>query len=322
VARFVPASKPDLAYDFARRIQTRLASLGFFETRNLKLISGAQLEDDRATTHRGMNAIRLKNPLNDEQDYLRPGLIPGMLATARRNVHQGNSDLRLFEMGRVFTAAPNGKEIEHEHLALLMSGLRAERSWHDGKPGDLDLFDLRSVLENLCSGVPVRFAAAEDERLLCPASIEIGSGKKPVKLGLAGIIPPVRARQLDIEAPIAVAELNMKKLAAALGEPVQFDELPRYPAVTRDIAIEAPASLENGAIESFFAGRNEPLLESFEMIDLFSDPTGEKLAADKRSITWSLTYRDANRTLESAEVDRAHSEILDSLKSKFPIEFR
>ncbi len=322
VARFSPSSKADAAYDFARRLQTQLAALGFHETRNLKLISGEQLADDRATSHRGMSPIRLKNPLNDEQDYLRPGLVPGLLATAARNVRFDQFDLRLFEMGRVFTATPKGGEVEHEHFALLMTGGRTARSWADNKPEAVDLFDLRGVLESLIPGVSFVPVEGEDERLLGAVSIEAGAGRKPTKLGLAGIVPPARTRELDIETPIVVAELNLKKLASVMSTGVRFEELPRFPPITRDIAMLAPASLPNGEVENFFAGLDEPLLVNFQLFDVFTDPSGEKLAADKKSLAYSLTYRAPDRTLASVEIDAAHGKILDSLRAKLPIELR
>jgi phenylalanyl-tRNA synthetase beta chain len=322
VARFSPSSKADAAYDLNRKFQTALAALGFHEARNLKLISGTQLADDRATSHRGMSPIRLKNPLNDEQDYLRPGLVPGLLATAARNVRFGHADLRLFEIGRVFTATPKGEEIEHEHLALLMSGARVERSWLDNKPGNLDLFDLRGVLERLIPGLNITPSDETDTRLLSPLSLEIGGGKKPVKIGLAGYLPPARARELDLPAPVVVAELNLKKLSAAFSQAVKFADLPRFPPMTRDIAMLAPASLPNGTVEAFFAGRDEPLLQGFALFDVFTDTTGQKLAADRKSLAYSLTYRASDRTLEAAEIDRVHAKILDSLRKELPVELR
>ncbi|NNE94309.1 MAG: phenylalanine--tRNA ligase subunit beta [Verrucomicrobiales bacterium] len=321
-APYTPASKADQSYDFSRKIQIRLSGLGFYETRNLKLIGEAELADDCATTHRGMSPIRLKNPLNDEQDYLRPGLVPGLLACAGRNVRFGNADLRLFETGRVFTATPKGDEIEHEHLALLMTGGRASRSWHDGKPDPVDLFDLRGVIESLCPGKDVKFKAIEDNRLLCAASIEIGSGKKAAKLGLAGFVPPGRAREFDLEKPVAVAEFNMKKLAAAITGDVKFAELPKFPGSSRDIAMLVPADLANTEVEAFFENRNEPLLVDFELFDVFQDPSGKKLASDKKSLAYSLLYRSPDRTLEAAEVETAHGKLLDSLKTELPVEFR
>ena len=321
VARFSPASKADVLYDFTRQLQQRLAGLGFHECRHIKLISDAQLADDVATQHRGMSEVRLKNPLNDEQNIMRPGIIPGLLSTAERNVRMGNTSLRLFEIGRVFTATPKADEIEHEHLGLLITGETANRSWHDPRPSDLDLFDLRGALENLAAPHALTLTPVEDPRLLLASEIRIGAQKK---LGLIGLLHPARARELGIDSPVLVAELNLKKLSAALGPGVTAVPLPRFPAISRDIALEAPADLANLDIENFFtaATNDEPLLVGAEMFDRFVDPSGEKLDAERKSITWSLTYRSPDRTLESAEVDAAHQSILENLKKSLPVEFR
>lgn len=320
-ATFSAASKADEAYDFMRSLQNRLSSLGFFETRNLKLISGAQLADDLTTTHRGMSPVRLKNPLNDEQDYLRPGLLPGLLASASRNQRFGRSDLRLFEMGRVFTAPPKGDEIEHEHLALLMTGARSSRSWTEGKPKALDIHDLRSALEQICPD-GLNLVPVDDARLLCACSIEIGQGKKAVKLGLAGIVPPTRARELDLSAPVLVAEVNMKKLMGARNTDLAHADLPKFPGSSRDVAMLVPKSLAAGTVAAFFSAHQEPLLQSVELFDLFEDPDGVKLAKDKKSLAYTILYRSPDRTLEGPEVEAAHAKLLSSLKSGLNVEFR
>ena len=323
-ARFAPHSKADTAYDLQQRIRNRLASIGFFETRNLKLISGRQLEDDIATSHRGMSPIQLKNPLNDDQDYLRPGLLPGLFATAGRNVRFGNPDLRLFEMGRVFVATPKGDEVEHEHLALVMTGKKHPSSWADEKPENLDIHDLRSALMVALGkrGENLVLNPVEDDRLLCAASLELGRGKKAVKLGLAGYLPPARARELDIETPVAVAELNLRKLASAPGGDITFEELPKFPGSSRDIAMVVPDDLTNETIATFFANHDEPLLVDAQLFDIFRDETGEKLEAGKKSIAWTLHYRSADHTLESSEVEKAHDKLLKALRKALPVEFR
>jgi len=320
-AWFSPASKADEAFDFSSKLFTRLSSLGFFESRNLKLISEAQLADDLATNHRGMSPVRLKNPLNDEQDYLRPGLVPGLLATAERNLRFGNPDLRLFETGRVFTATPKGGEVEHEHFALLMTGGRAPRSWAKGELEATDIHDLRAVLEQICPDGLV-LNPIDDDRLVAACSVEIGSGKKAAKLGIAGIVPPARARELGFATPIMVAELNLKKLAAATDDDIAFADLPKFPGSSRDVAMLVPAALGAGEVAAFFASHDEPLLQSVELFDVFSDSTGEKLPADKKSLAYSVTYRSERRTLEAKEVETAHAKLLDSLRSGLNVEFR
>jgi phenylalanyl-tRNA synthetase beta chain len=318
---FSPASKADKSYDFIRGVQNTLSQLGFFETRNLKLISEAQLADDVATSHRGMSPIRLKNPLNDEQDYLRPGIVPGLLASASRNQRFGNADVRLFESGRVFVATPKGGEVEHEHIALLMTGSRVARSWVDNFGAKLDIHDLRGALDAICPA-GLNFRPVEDDRMLCACSIEIGVGKKAAKLGLAGIVPPARARELGLDSAVVVAEINLKKLAAAKSEDLRYEELPKFPGSSRDMAMVVPSELQSGAIADYLAAYQEPLLQSVELFDLFEDPSGEKLEAGKKSLAYSVSYRSADRTLEAAEVETAHGKLLDSLKRELNVAFR
>ena len=86
--------------------------------------------------------------------------------------------------------------------------------------------------------------------------------------------------------------------------------------------MEAAMSLSSGEIESVLSAVQSPLLESFRLFDLFHDASGQHLDSDKKSLAYSLTYRDRTRTLESSEVDNAHAEILAELKAKLPVDFR
>ena len=324
VARFSEISRADEVHDFRAKIREKLGAYGFYETLNLKLISEDQLGDDFAANHRGMSPIRLKNPLNDDQDYLRPGLIPGLLASAGRNVRFGNSDLRLFEIGKVYTRAKKGGDVEQDHLALFMTGARTPPSWAENRPDPVDIHDLRAILEGLLGrhGKDLVFRPVEDSPLLGACSIEIGRGKKAPRIGMAGYLPPSRGRDLDIETPITVAEISVEKLRNALNAPVIFAELPRFPGSSRDIAMAVPADLPNESIAAFFDGYEEPLLAEASLFDVFRDETGEKLDRDKKSVAWTLLYRRADRTLEGDEVDQAHERLIQTLKKELPVEFR
>jgi phenylalanyl-tRNA synthetase beta chain len=86
--------------------------------------------------------------------------------------------------------------------------------------------------------------------------------------------------------------------------------------------MEVPATLPNADIESLLAKCDEALLVSFECFDVFSDPSGEKLAADRKSTAYRFHYRASDRTLKSGEVDAAHQKVLDSLSSKLGVKFR
>ena len=99
---------------------------------------------------------------------------------------------------------------------------------------------------------------------------------------------------------------------------MKFTGLQRFPSITRDVALEVPADLPNAKLTAFFGSVKEPLFAGAELFDVFADASGEKLATDKKSVAWSLTYKAPDRTLESKEVDEAHGRILQALTGTLP----
>ena len=128
---------------------------------------------------------------------------------------------------------------------------------------------------------------------------------------------------MDARAPVYLAEFNLAALETLLTQNPRYTEIPRFPAITRDVALEMPAEISHGQIDEFFTRQiKEPLLESVALFDAFNDPSGEKLPAGRKSLAYSLTYRDRTRTLEAREVDAAHARILETLKAKLPVTVR
>lgn len=316
---FVTASPADAAYDFALSLRRRLASLGYFECRTLKLVSPTQVAQDWLPLRPGLGPVPLKNPLNDEQSHLRPSLLPGLLATAARNVRQGTHSLRLFEAGRVFGAAKNGQEVEQERLALLLSGPAVVASWCDPQPPVADLHDLRGLVEALFPGQTVALTPMTLPGLPLAASVDIGTVRKA---GLTGILSPGVARELDIDHPVIVAEFDLGKLQTLAATSPRFAELPRYPAVTRDVALLVDVELGHAALANVFGAQREPLLAGCSLFDVFTDASGDRLPAGKKSLAYTLTYRAPDRTLAMAEVDAAHQRILEALKKSLAVEIR
>ena len=308
--RYTASTLADKRHDQAMRLRRALAApgLGFHEARSLTLIS----EKEAASFPVG-EVRRVRNPLNEDQVVLRPSLIPGLLVSLTRNLRAGVRDLRLFEVGRIFRA---GEREERTALALLLSGTAAPASWRDSKPRVADFFDLKGALLALnLDGVTL-------EPTTHPAlalAVELRRGATVV--GLAGQLTPARARELDAPAPVLVAEIDLDLFDAApsMG---RFVELPKFPAVTRDIALVAPAEVAHGRIEAVLRGANEPLLVGVELFDVFTDPTGQRIPADQKSVAYALTYRSSGRTLTAEEVAEAHTRLKERLKAELPVSFR
>ena len=119
-----------------------------------------------------------------------------------------------------------------------------------------------------------------------------------------------------------MAELDIKKMQQLSTGVSKVSELPQFPGSSRDAAMEAPITLTNAQVEQAIKKHNESLLVSYHCFDVFTDPTGEKLAADKKSVAYTFQYRSAQKTLKSKEVDKAHQSLLDHLEKSLKVNYR
>lgn len=319
-AEFAPASDTDRAYDRAMTLRRALTAHGFAEARTLTLIG--EKTPGLALTHAGAeNLRRVKNPMNDEQAILRPGLLPGLLQALGGNARIGARTVRLFEIGRVFSAAVAGASDpgyneESTHLALVLSGPLTERSWRGGEGAEADLFHLKGIVAAVL-GADTTFAPAANPALALALTVQV-AGKA---VGSAGQLWPKDARALDATAPVLFAEIDLGALPAA-STATRYREIPRFPATARDIALLAPLALAHADIESVLQSAREPLLAGVELFDIFTDPTGAKIPADKKSLAYSLTYRSPERTLTADEVNTAHAKLKERLKTQLAVSLR
>ncbi len=322
-AAFAATDTADRAYDHLMSLRHALANRGFHEAQTLRLISQAQLSDALgAAPPKGLDsaAVPVKNPLSEDHTHLRPSIVPGLIATAALNLRQGAAQLRFFEAGRVFLALPKNNTREEERLAILLSGPVAPSSWHAREPQAADFYDLLGLIQNLVGpGVAIEPKAIDNPPGFLLTS-ELRQGNR--NLGWIAQLHPARARAIDARHPVYVAELLPSALRQLQTGPAKFEELPRFPAITRDIALECPQDLTHAQILAALQKAKPALLTSIDLFDQFRDPSGQKLAADRKSLAYTLTYRAPDRTLETAEVDTAHQALLASLEKALPVTLR
>jgi phenylalanyl-tRNA synthetase beta chain len=317
---FVPSSPIDSAYDADMALRRRLAALGLYECQTIKLIADPQLAD--ALPLRPLqdgDIIRVKLPLSEDHAVMRPSIVPGLVASAARNVRQQQKSLRLFEMGRVFRNSGGGKakDQEAETLALLLSGPVTPAAWNQGER-PADLHDLKGLIQALLPGKTIRFAPRERDGFALGCDIKADDQN----IGIFARLLPARERTLDFTSPVFVAELDLTKLRKLLAGIDHVEDLPQFPGSSRDAAMEVDAILPNADIENVLLKLAEPLLVSFECFDVFTDPSGQKLSADRKSLAYRFLYRAPDRTLKAEEVDAAHQNLLASLTRKLAVKFR
>ena len=327
------SSKEDQAYDQMMILRRRLAAGGFFEVRTGTLVA-REVADDRA--------IALRNPMGAQQSVLRTSLLPGLKKVLQHNLQQGASAIRLFELGKIYKQSEAPDHEEKFSLALMTTGAAVPISWRSGSQRSLDLYDLKGMIDQLAPG-KTNYQESE-EPLPAGMSLMLGVFCDARRVGYVGLLHPAAARELILtgqEHPVAVAELDVVTLFN-WGQAMIFDKklekkeleanvlvknhsltpIARFPAMVRDIALIVNKSIAYASLEKALFSANEELLRSVTPFDIFTDPTGEKIAADKKSVALSLKFQHDDRTLTAQEVGDACEKLVALLKQIFGAEVR
>ena len=314
----------DRTYDTAMTIKRRLVSLGFCETPTLSMVSQIQIETAVAGSER--KKVPIRNPLGTDYGVMRTTLLAGLasnelssglLNVARRNANLGAASSRVFEVGSVYS--DRGEETL---VSLLIGGNSQEIGWLTSKkPRSLTIHDMRGAIEAMLPGIALQMEMLDDGELALAAELFVTLSGNKTSLGRFGQCSPAIAREIGYEA-ILVAELKLKTIEKLLRQPKKYVEISPYPAITRDVAMEIEASVANQTVGQFFASYKEPLLEQVELFDVFADPSGEKLDANKKSLAYTLTYRSKSKTLKAGAVDKAHAKVIEALKTQLGVAIR
>jgi phenylalanyl-tRNA synthetase beta chain len=305
---FAPSSRPDAAYDFLMDRRHGLAGLGFHEARTSTLVSVANAAWFGP-------AVELKNPFGDDQSRLRTSLIPGLLAALKRNLDLGSHGVRLFECGRVFSQSG-----EASRIACVATGETSQADWRGGPRRNWDVFDLKGAVRELAGLSEDDFAPLPNPPLPFSAAVEVF--KNGLHIGLLGVLHPGEARKLDAHTPVVAAEFDAAAWQGALPPTAAAKPLPKFPGSTRDIAMTAPQALAYGDVREAVLSQKEPLLDSVELFDLFTDPSGINLSPDRKSLAISLTFRSPERTLTTEEINDSTGRLKAGLKERLKVDFR
>jgi phenylalanyl-tRNA synthetase beta chain len=306
-SRFTPESGADRAYDFESALRQRLVARGLSEVRTSALIPR-----DAALFAEG--AVALRNPLSEDHVALRPTLLSNLIDVLARNVRNGATSIRLFELGRVFSP-PDASE--KRSLGVVCTGDYASKAhWHSATARKLDLFDLKGIIET--AGV-AELSFRRSERAGLSLSADIFAGSK--NIGFIGQLSAANDELLGATAPILVAEIDLEPGAMGANRAI-FREIDKFPSITRDIAMIVPEKLNHQEILSAIADAREPLLASVELFDVFSGKQEQNFGAGKKSMAYTLTYRDKARTLTNDEITVVHAKIRERLQRELGVELR
>jgi phenylalanyl-tRNA synthetase beta chain len=309
-----------VTHDIEQRVRGRLAGAGFDETITLAMVSTDDNRDFPGLPELTGGSVALANPLSVETAELRRSLLPGLLRVYVDNRRQGAGHVACYTLGRVFSRETD-RYHEVQTLAVLLGGAWPP-AWVGGAARPCDFFDLKGALQAVFAelhieGVrwePVGSAAG----YLHPgkgARIEIGG----VACGYVGALHPnlLAARNLDGEPWIA--ELDLMRVVQYCPGRVIFRPLPRFPAVSRDIAVLVDEQFPAQRILDAVREAAEPLVEEVSVFDHY---TGSPIPAGKKSLAYTIAYRASNRTLTDDEVNALHDRLVARLVGQLPLEVR
>jgi phenylalanyl-tRNA synthetase beta chain len=309
------AGQQDPTFAFHTRIKSWGRGLGLNEAINYSFVSTKDL-DILGEPQDGR--VPICNPLSEEQNVLRTLLLPGLLQNLRLNQGHGARSLRLFEVAKTFHADSSSETAtrERNHLALLLYGRRHPDTWPFGDE-QVDYQDIKGIVEHLLRFLHVEdctFTLIENHPYLSPC-VETGLGER--RVGLLGKVRDRQAEEYNARRPVWVAELDLDllmELNAAFAP--CFQPIPVYPPVRRDITAVAQPTLHLEEILLAIQGVKPELLESIQLIDIYQPEEGAE-----RNLTFRLTYRHKNKTLQDKEVDKVHQKLAAALLERLPVRF-
>ena len=299
------------------KLHATLSACGMNETMTYSFAAADDVEKLRMNEEGLGEAAELINPMNAEQSCMRRTIVPGLLRSVAYNQSRGVSNIQLYEIGTVFSAREGAAQPkERRKLAGVLAGAMGPAAWNNA-PVAFDFFDGKGVLESIARELAlpkVRFKAlsAEEAPHLQPGrAAQMLSGGDVV--GWVGEIHPLAADAFEAAAPDVAFELDMTVLERAARPARDYVDVPQFPAVARDAAFVVDESVTNEKLMQCMTSAGGKLLEGVQLFDVYRDE--ERIGAGKKSMAYSLTYRAADRTLTSEEVDKAHDRLVKKVSN-------
>ena len=302
-----------------------LAANGFVEIMNNSLTKGDYYTG--LQTFPAEKCVRIVNPLSQDLNVMRQTLILGGLEVIAYNLNRQISSLRTFEYGSVYSRLTDkpGETLEgyeeHTCFTLMLTGT-PEKSWR-AEPAKSDYFQLKGYLELLLR----RYGAELDQLWTEAAPSDIWAegmsyslpGKGP-QLAVMGTVNPALTRKFGIKQPVFAAEINWPALFALVKrDKVSFSELPKFPAVRRDLALLLDEGVSYGDLRAAAFKQAKKLLKQVGLFDVYR---GDKIPAGKKQYALSFVIQDLERTLTDQDTERLMERLLDTFKKDFGAQLR
>lgn len=302
------------------KIQDVLIYNGFSEIYTYGFLSEKDLEKSKINKETIENSIKIINPLGDEFRLMRPTTIPSMMQILAGNNNKKNQNVKLFDISKNYRNI-NG-QVEKGEVPLqeniLTIGMYGE---------NVDFYILKGIIENILETANVNHYDIEKETTnesyhpgRC-ANLKVGNDV----IATFGEVHPEVLMNYEINKRVYLAELNITKIVKYSRVNKKYEEVPKFPAVERDIAIMVDESIEVGELEKAITKKCKKLLKgkkSLEELKLFDIYRDAKLGENRKSVAYSLIFRDKTKSLSDDEINPVMEEVIKELEEKFGAELR
>lgn len=250
------------------------------------------------------NVVKIKNPLGEDYSVMRTTTLPSIMESLGRNYSRNNDYVRLFEIGRTYIPNEDQTKLPTEKNVLTI-----------GIYGDCDYLDLKGIVENVIDGLGITKAkyVRESENPSYHPGKTASLMVRNKKVGVFGEIHPDVTENYGIDVDCYVAELDLDALFEASSTTKTYKPLPKFPAVTRDIALLCDDSILVAEIEETIRKAGGNLVEKVQLFDIYK---GAQIPESKKSIAYAIAYRDEKKTLEDKDIAKVHDKILKALEHK------
>ena len=302
-------------YNPAQLMERRLGELcrgfGYDEIITYSFISPTYYDKIRwAADDPRRESFRILNPLGEDTSIMRTTILPSMLEILTRNFNFRNKDVRLYEVGRIYL--PDGEKGLANEKRILSMGAYGE---------GVDFFTLKGDIEAILTDLRVsgvRFVPCTDNPSYHPGRCaQIYAGE--TLLGVFGQIHPLVAANYGVDVAYYCAELGFDALFSVKGEDPLYTPLPKFPTVTRDLALVCDEALTVGQLEDCITGAAGKLLRKIRLFDIYRGPG---IAEGKKSVAFSLDLRADDRTLTDEDSAGVVSAVLDALSGQLGVTLR
>lgn len=264
--------------------------------------------------------VKISNPISKEMEVMRTSLIPGLLHIIRHNISHGVTDIRLFEIGKIYMQDRDTEKIlEENRLLVVLSGKSHPLTW-DTPQRTVDLYDLRGELESLFQKIFLdnyKFIPYSGSKALTQTGLDIEI--KDTVVGHIGKVSEEMLKKFEIEQDVFVVEVSIDYIQNVERRKLQYKPLPRYPSVMRDIALVVDESVPIESLTRAVYDAGGITLKSVELFDIYR---GNQIAAGKKSCAFALEFQSEEKTLAQEEIDVVMQTILHNVSSKFQATLR